>query len=957
MGNYQTPGESDFSLESFDLGEDYQVLTEIGHRFEEGTWAMEDVATVRQMTSRYLPHELSKFSPRLIGREKSLESIEHLKRFASTGVVVAIIGAILTLILAMTGGDDKDGGGSGGGGKAEDVKKKLEELQSSLSETERQIRENEENFARLRESARLCTSTVEVHYTEETLNEPNALAIWKGLGNTGKPTKADLPKINKVAALAKEYLRLIGDNDPNYETVGELFKADQDPLKLLKIPAYTAGNLKVLRSQFLNEDPAPFLELNEQLDAEIKSLCKAVSVVKDKYQSYMEQATALPNVPTEDQLNSLKALFDEVVKVAAESEAKTPRADLVEKYTAAFTMVEPTAIKPEKVYHAIYSSDSTMLKLLNLYAETTANTTDFNKDLETLNKLLGDSGKVIKEGAVKNHTREQVAGMDNALKSLIATAGTRLQAFSKSTDKIKVVVEAWKKYDKQLSAFNSNLAKFNVELSTESYASDQAELIQGIQEHPLRVIDMKTFEYHIPKNAILPHGIDIHGLRELVEEDSTEWTNKELIEYCQGCSASLESLHQDMSVIEGIHSRIQRTGLISRRDVQDIETIHPGLITNQTPIGRFTSFESVNYAQVSLENTAGLLQGGKVIAAVAGVAILAKVLEWCFKRFQASRDVTKSIKGLVEVVNKVNAQTIALITGMQDRVNALDDSKKGKLKAESVTKFASAFGDRGDAFIDFYELTNIEKSMMELRTRLVLYHHEKSLNELSFSAMTGGPIYDLANKMVIAIDKGIGALDKGLDHAAVQIKHSGQGEVNATESSYKNFDYGLHGLQVPGLKLPDQSQGNAAIAESLTAFIAQQKGELLGADGIKSKVEVDKLNANLMELAEKLKMLNGRVEKDAERIRKRLEKLAQDNQAGKETTQDKEIQDQRESIKTLLDGINHEFQAFSKVVGAYKEILNVTNDEVKKYKTTIENWYKLVKWHNDKIASIAKAKD
>lgn len=58
MGNYQTPGESDFSLESFDLGEDYQVLTEIGHRFEEGTWAMEDVAIVRQMTSRYLPHEL-----------------------------------------------------------------------------------------------------------------------------------------------------------------------------------------------------------------------------------------------------------------------------------------------------------------------------------------------------------------------------------------------------------------------------------------------------------------------------------------------------------------------------------------------------------------------------------------------------------------------------------------------------------------------------------------------------------------------------------------------------------------------------------------------------------------------------------------------------------------------------------------------------------------------------------
>lgn len=98
--------------------------------------------------------------------------------------------------------------GHGGGGKAEDVKKKLEELQSSLSETERQIRENEANFASLRESARLCTSTVEVHYTEETLNEPNALAIWKGLGNTGKPTKADLPKINKVAALAKEYLRL-----------------------------------------------------------------------------------------------------------------------------------------------------------------------------------------------------------------------------------------------------------------------------------------------------------------------------------------------------------------------------------------------------------------------------------------------------------------------------------------------------------------------------------------------------------------------------------------------------------------------------------------------------------------------------------------------------------------------------------------------------------------------------
>lgn len=76
-------------------------------------------------------------------------------------------------------------------------------------------------------------------------------------------------------------------------------------------------------------------------------------------------------------------------------------------------------------------------------------------------------------------------------------------------------------------------------------------------------------------------GLDRNSLRDLVEEDSSNWTRAELDEFVETAQASLESLYTDIDQISAIHHRIQRTGLICRDDVQQLEVIHPGLITSQ----------------------------------------------------------------------------------------------------------------------------------------------------------------------------------------------------------------------------------------------------------------------------------------------------------------------------------------------------------------------------------------
>lgn len=90
------------------------------------------------------------------------------------------------------------------------------------------------------------------------------------------------------------------------------------------------------------------------------------------------------------------------------------------------------------------------------------------------------------------------------------------------------------------------------------------------------------------------------------------------------------------------------------------------------------------------------------------------------------------------------------------------------------------------------------------------------------------------------------------------------------------IDYGLDGFRIKDLDL-SKSQGNVGRAELITAYVQTKKDAKLTKEQLGS-VEIDKMNARMGELAQKLKEVNGRVDSDFKKIQQRLDKLEKKQQ-------------------------------------------------------------------------------
>lgn len=975
------------TLLDFDIADDRErditQLEEVGLRILENEASNEDYKVVRDMAAKYMPNQMFKFSPRLMGREASLESLEGLKRYAGAGVALAIILAIIALIDQLFGKEES----KGGGGTSADIKRfnqakeACERAMEQLAQSAPTLRPLAGPISRLSEED--VKEIISKAKDEEALMKLSAFktlsqVIERQSGLKDQDLRTAVLAVVRVAA---KYSALLG-TEGDFSKLREHFEQGLDLHKTLNTEVFTANRNKWCRMAFLSANgftPSAELEtahkvLKDSLNAfssyrqEIDKMVGALEsnsefdwgkfngVASAILQGYGIDVDAAVLTDTKQVLPPTK-----VPMTAEESKA------LNDKMKVHFELLEPTQVVAKNVLSKLIGADHPkLIRELETFDEMIdASTTlkdwieksgshgsliDLMKKLDELKK--SESTKPLGESKIGsvNLTIRLVQTMMRVAGNMVTCAGN----FQRGVSRVSVEFANFSTKFLEIAKLVEKLDGIERTPSNESILEDRTgELPTPPEDEPTNnnELGLHMREVHIPKGVILPHGIDIPALRDLVEEDPSDWSQEELGEYIEGSNASLESLYRDLNEVSLIAGRIRRTGMISRRDVQALEEIHPGLITSQTPIGRFTSFESVNYARPSLENAAKLAGGAQAVAAVAAVAILAKILQWCYKRFQASRDVTKSIKGAVDVMSKLNDQTISLVTGSNDRVSALSVDMQGRLNKEAREYYSEKLLGN-----DWYNIQDVEKSLMKMRTMVFAKNHKDSFSELIESMVKGEDAFKLVQVLTQACEKGVAVLDKAVDNAAHQIDQlKSDGGNGNTETTFKGLDYGLDSFRIKDLDL-SKAQGNIGRAELITTYVQTKKDTKLGKEEIKN-VEVDKLNARLLELAEKLKEVNGRAESDFKKIQQRLEKLEKSNAAAteKENTDGSKVVS-REAVKAYIDSIQAEFNAYSKIVGAHKAILTVVDSEIKKYGSTLKEWNKLVNWHNKQVSSLAKEK-
>ena len=977
----------DFDI-MLDHEHDLTKLEEVGIRILENAASNEDYQLVRDMAAKYMPGQMFKFSPRLMGRDVSLESLDGLKQYAGAGIAVAVVLALLSLIdhLFGGGGDSGKGGSVGKEGTKSDVKR-FKEAKEKCDKAMERLSRAEQIKPLAQPISRLTSASVEEMMG--AADDPDKLHKTKGYrdlaqvierqtGLTGKPLDT---AVLATVRIARKYAALMGVGD-DYTKLREHFSQGLDLHKTLNTEVFTASRNQWCRMAFLSTNG--FTPSNE-LATVHKALVGSVELFSEYRTDIDQLVNSIEGKSNFDRTkfiakasNALEAygidpgqaaLTDTAVSIAPTKVPLSAEESKVlnDAMKAHFELLDPNKIVAKNVLSKLIGHDqakliselesfdeivdaSSTLKSWIEKSEGNGSLVELLRRLDELKKQ--EAGKSISESAIPsiNLAIRLVQTMMRASGNLITAAGN----FKRGINRVSVDFVNFSTKFLEISEMVEKLEKVNRSASNESILEDKTgDLPVNPEDEPNNnnEVGLHMREIHIPKGVILPHGLDVPALRDLVEEDPSDWTQAELGEYIEGSNNSLESLGRDLAVIEDVMGRIKRTGMISRRDVTTLEEIHPGLITNQTPIGRFTSFESVNYARPSLENAAKLAGGAQAVAAVAAVAILAKILQWCYKRFQASRDVTKSIKGTVDVLTKVNDQTISIITGSNDRVAALNPDAQGRLNVE-----AKKYYSEKNLSNDWYNIQDVEKSLMTLRERVFAKQHVDSYSELMDSMVKGEDAYKLVQALTQAAEKGATVLDKAVDNAAHQIDQlKSSGGNGNTESTFKGLDYGLDSFRIKDLDL-SKAQGNIGRAELITSYVEKRKEIKLGKEGI-GRVEVDKMMARLTELSEKLKEVNGRVDSDFKKIQGRLEKLEKSNAASSEKDDSEGSQAaNRDAIKAYIDSIQAEFNAYSKVVGAHKAILTLVDAEIKKYGTTLKEWNKLVNWHSKQIASAAKEK-
>lgn len=991
------------------VNDDVTQLEVISERVSQGCASNEDLQYVRLMATKYLPNQIVKISPRLLGREASLESIEFLKQTAGKAVAIGIIVLITALIgkILGLGSESSDSGGGGGSSTAKKLDDKVAKLfEGQLAELrEITIAMNTQAPMQLSDVvpqavAEIASSSPGNYHAapdenlteeEQTLYSKHADTVKLIKAKYGSLKPADLKRLVKeyvaVSSQIETYIThdvLNADSKVTTQSVKDFLKeVSSGDVGVMSIMQRQRENT-ALRRPIINDKKLYEHAVSTKSEFINNALDKFQSLL-DKYLGYVEEFKSATgetiegiarsrNLPSGLKTNSSGALGTMMVEALGKSFSGYPTGldkELV-SVREAFTgngddIALAKAINPSVLIGIIRSA---------MLSDDLKQYDKLDKDLDKLKTRITDLGnaltwldKVI--GALSN---------DNPAKGYYNTLYADLDYLSATTKRLLNSAGFIKAGDiriaDQLIAMSGKLSQMQVRfgklneaireavengaVSNESFPITEINptgisFVKDLDPSSINPIAQRVLpmrEIRIPKGAILPAGIDIHGLRGLVEEDPTDWSHSELNDYVESASASLESLNADVAVLTPVVNRIRRTGMISQADVYIIEKMKPGLITSKTPIGRFSSFESVNYAQPSLEDAQKLHQGAQAVVAIAGIAIIAKIIQWCYKRFQMSRDSTMAIKGRVEVIGKMNDQAIAMFTGLNSRVDGMPADSQGKLK-DTVGKHLVAKG----VGKDWFNFKDYEKSMYDLRQHIFVKNHgereggNKGLSELVASIIEGGDGFKLLHQVDESCNKGGTVLEKAVDTVEGLIKAAG----NGSQTSFTGIDYGFNTFSIKDLKL-SQDMDNSARTQLITNYITDHSVKILPKDKLEA-YPVDKINSNLKALSDKLAGLDGKLDKSFEKLTKRLDKLETSNNQSVEQDGEKDgdIAASRVATKGYIDSLRTEFQTYSALLGAQTTLLKLVEKEVTAYQATIKDWSTEIKSITKLQTNAAKA--
>lgn len=971
-------------LDGYDMGvanatEDYRALEEIGTRVAEGVASNEDYTKVREIARRHFPGQVMRISPRLVSRESALESVEGLRRYANMGIAAAIIMALVALIDHLFGNGKEDSKGGGLDAAAKKAAKQLEEATECYNTAIDKLNQAQSVGIVGNVVATVSEKEIEellVHRAEKVdarklSGYSKVASIIRKNAKSELSDKAVDDAVFLVLQIAVKYSKLIG-GDIDYKLLKSHFDQGLDLTKTIDTDIFINGRNKWASTAFLSE---PGFTPSVQL--------KKVYEVMDKYYKNMgEYRKAIAELVTAaregkdfdyagfsakyrtalDDYASNSPIFEQVDTVFPFSKAEIEliKTDL----KAHFGQLEANKVVPKNVLSKLVGHDQ---RAIIDELENFDKVIDIASDLETWIKPNAGDGLVdLAQELQQLSAKRQELKKDDSLNAVLI-AGHFLQAMIEVIGSLITIPANFVSRTSRISVDFANFSKNYVEISNlaeklsatlergagnenwfgPNAADEFSKLVNRTDDtQPEQGLAMR--EIKIPKDVILPAGIDIDSLKDLVELDPKEWTQTELAQFVSMASQSLDDLHRDREVIAQRVAELRRKGTICRDTVVEIERVHPGLLTGTTPIGRFTSFESASHSHVALENMAKLAAGAKLAGAIAGVAIIAKIIQWCYQRFQASRDVTRSIKGNVEVITKLNDKVIANITGSKQLIEVLKPDTKGQFNTEARKYFSDQ--NLGNSW---YNIDEVDKSLMRMRTEIFAIEHAKTYSELVEEILKGGDVFRLIKNLTGAAEDGLNVLGKAVDNVSLQISHLEDGQSSNTSFDFKGLDYGLKNIRVSGLEIKSDAT-NSGIAEAITNFITTKKDAYLGKDKLRN-VEVDKLNARLSETAKRIEEINGRVDGEFKKLQDRLDKLEKSNATASERDDpESDAKSKRDAVKSYVESIRAEFEAFSKIIGALKAMLTVLDAEIKKYGSTLKTWDKHVKWHNDKARAYGK---
>lgn len=907
-----------------------------------------DYVVLRQIATESFPVGAPKFNPRYVSTTVATENVQHLHNAIKVGIILSLVALLAAIFKTFLGGG-KEGGSGGGGGKGATVAAKAKPLETKPPIV---IEPVSQGLTGLQDKLTQVLKSAPKELEEEKFIEKCCKDLGTMYASQGKKPEdfqAFAKKLFHVLMASRRFFGTKEDYDiPGYADMLKLYNGRFACGQILANKGILDRH-QFLRYAFLHNEAmnTPVMSLKDFAD-QVENIDQHIEYHKD-LDTMGRQLLDKPDPSPMQEWDNLKAAFLSTDgKVGQENSyfTKAEGKEFLDKLKAEFTILPVESIDLAKMQHVF--SDKTMSDLQARYLRCEeindgvnramrdcgpeGEITRFIKEelqfkIEDLKKEIEQDGKDSAIGQTKVRWKQQIETYVKVYEGYLYTTKTLVQALTglrNSTDKVAVGLVA--SFD-EISALGKSLMELEA-IVTKTFSG-----LSGISKESFHGHDGSDTEHNEyiestpakvegvvgDDNIILPEHFDIDALDQL---DVSEMEHEEMSDVINDCNEDHAAMHADELAMEQFCDHVRKSGRISKQIVQDVESIQPGLITKKIPLGRFTSFESTTNANVSLESMEGLQKGLKLAAAVAGAALLVKMILWIRNKYGMITDTTKAITGKLAMAKTDMATAYKNIGDIESQNTQPDDDVRtaisGRIKDLGVAD-AFNFGSPRDSFNKVRDAV--------LWAKCNPYWSEGTL-ELANHGGTAKALQELGK----LVDSGVTLLSNTLTKLDKVVKESKGGDnvnlsVEATPYDFKAV------LSALGLS---EGPGNAETIEIILTEIKKRLTPLNDQGKFKTEV-LSKFTETAPVL---VKGMEGRALKEIEKIEKQSTDLQKEISAMPSDTKSSSLSAGSMVVKSDTKTLTDIVQAYNLILNAAKGLSSAFSDGAKDLKDLTDVYLK-----------------